>query len=172
MQLGAIDNTGLAPQGLTLSDDGKRLFVYNFTNRSVAAYDISGIIENRDYSPVLLGRINTVNNEKLSSTVLKGKQIFYNARDIRMSQDGYISCASCHIDGGEDGRVWDFTERNEGFRNTITLIGYVEYLVIGIGMVNRSRHTPNADNTHITHNPFRPSLAKYGNFIAFFYTRC
>lgn len=123
LQLGAIDNTGLAPQGLTLSDDGKRLFVYNFTNRSVSAYDISGIIENRDYSPILLSRINAVANEKLAPAVLKGKQIFYNARDIRMSQDGYLSCASCHIDGGEDGQVWDFTERNEGFRNTITLIG-------------------------------------------------
>lgn len=123
LQLGAIDNTGLAPQGLALSENGKRLFVYNFTNRSVSAYDISGIIENRDYSPILLSRINTVSNEALSPTVLRGKQVFYNARDIRMSQDGYLSCASCHIDGGEDGQVWDFTERNEGFRNTITLVG-------------------------------------------------
>src|SRR5262249_28453050 len=37
--------------------------------------------------------------------------------------EGYVSCASCHFDGGQDGRVWDFTDRGEGFRNTTTLNG-------------------------------------------------
>ena len=40
-----------------------------------------------------------------------------------MSAEGYISCASCHLGGGHDGRVWDFTDRGEGFRNTPTLLG-------------------------------------------------
>jgi hypothetical protein len=40
-----------------------------------------------------------------------------------MSQEGYLSCASCHFDGFEDGRIWDFTDRGEGFRNTISLLG-------------------------------------------------
>ncbi|MCG8462794.1 MAG: hypothetical protein MI919_41440, partial [Holophagales bacterium] len=35
----------------------------------------------------------------------------------------YLSCASCHFDGGHDGRVWDFTQRGEGFRNTTALDG-------------------------------------------------
>ncbi len=34
-----------------------------------------------------------------------GKQIFYDATDPRMNEDGYLSCASCHLDGGQDGRV-------------------------------------------------------------------
>ena len=34
-----------------------------------------------------------------------------------------MSCATCHADGGHDGRVWDFTGRGEGFRNTTTLRG-------------------------------------------------
>ena len=25
-----------------------------------------------------------------------------------MSCDGYVSCANCHIEGGSDGRIWDF----------------------------------------------------------------
>jgi hypothetical protein len=30
----------------------------------------------------------------------------------------------CHNDGGQDGRVWDFTQFGEGLRNTITLRGH------------------------------------------------
>ena len=40
-----------------------------------------------------------------------------------MSADSYISCASCHVDGGHDGRVWDFTGRGEGLRRTTDLRG-------------------------------------------------
>ncbi len=35
----------------------------------------------------------------------------------------YMSCASCHNDGGHDGRVWDLTGMGEGLRNTISLRG-------------------------------------------------
>ena len=34
-----------------------------------------------------------------------------------------MSCASCHNDGGGDGRVWDLTGMGEGLRNTISLRG-------------------------------------------------
>ena len=33
------------------------------------------------------------------------------------------ACATCHLDGGHDGRTWDFTGRGEGLRNTISLRG-------------------------------------------------
>ena len=55
---------------------------------------------------------------------LLGKQIFYDAHDRRMNRDGYLSCASCHLDGDSDGRVWDFSDQGEGFRNTIALTGH------------------------------------------------
>jgi hypothetical protein len=45
------------------------------------------------------------------------------AADRRMSKDNYMSCASCHADGGDDGMVWDFTQRGEGLRRTISLQG-------------------------------------------------
>src|SRR5207344_3009774 len=32
-------------------------------------------------------------------------------------------CASCHNDGGHDGRTWDLTSQGEGLRNTINLRG-------------------------------------------------
>jgi large repetitive protein len=40
-----------------------------------------------------------------------------------MGADGYMSCASCHLDGGSDHRVWDFTQQGEGLRRTIALNG-------------------------------------------------
>jgi len=60
----------------------------------------------------------------LTTQVLQGKQIFYNAADRKMSRDKYLSCAACHVDGDSDGRVWDFTDRGEGLRNTISLNGH------------------------------------------------
>ncbi|HEX6239345.1 MAG TPA: PA14 domain-containing protein, partial [Polyangiales bacterium] len=41
----------------------------------------------------------------------------------RLARDAYMSCASCHNDGGQDGRVWDLTGLGEGLRNTSSLRG-------------------------------------------------
>ena len=40
-----------------------------------------------------------------------------------MTPQGYLTCAACHFDGFEDGRVFDFTSRGEGLRNTTSLLG-------------------------------------------------
>ena len=34
-----------------------------------------------------------------------------------------MSCASCHFDGGHDGRTWDLSQFGEGLRNTLDLRG-------------------------------------------------
>ena len=120
--LGAL-GTGLSPQGMVLNDDASRLFVHNYMSRSVSAFDVSDIINAMGNAGSLLAEISTVSVEALPAQVLQGKQIFYNASDPRMSQDMYMSCASCHLDGGSDGQVWDFTQVGEGFRNTISLRG-------------------------------------------------
>ena len=115
--------TGLAPQGLVLSPDGSRLFTHNFMQRSVSVFDVASLAAGGGLSTTPIANINTVANELLSSEVLTGKRIFYNAADTRIGLDGYISCSNCHLDGGQDGRVWDFTDRGEGLRNTIDLRG-------------------------------------------------
>lgn len=119
----SIENIGRAPQGLVLNRDGIKLFVHCFMSRTVAVYDVSGIIDGTNNSAPKLAEITTVSSEKLPPLVFAGKQIFYNAEDSRMNLDGYLSCASCHLDGDDDGRVWDFTDRGEGLRNTISLLG-------------------------------------------------
>ena len=113
--------SGFAPQGLAVSPDGQRLFVSNFMDRSVTVFDLSQLHDREWVSK--LGEVRTVATEKLPSRVLLGKQLFYDALDPRLARDGYLSCASCHADGGSDGRVWDFTGFGEGLRRTISLRG-------------------------------------------------
>jgi YVTN family beta-propeller protein len=117
-------DAGRAPQGLTLSADGNTLFVQNFMDRSVTAHDVSNIRNGGNSAPTLIGNISTVAVEPFSPEILLGKQLFYDTRDNRLALQEYISCASCHADAGQDGRVWDFTGFGEGLRNTITLRGH------------------------------------------------
>ena len=114
---------GRAPDGLALSADGRTLFVQNFMDRSVGAYDLRPLLDEGILALPELATLPTVTTDKLAAQVLKGKQLFYDAKDTRLARDGYMSCASCHNDGGHDGRVWDLTGMGEGLRNTINLRG-------------------------------------------------
>ena len=116
--------TGRAPQGLVLSPDGRTLYVHNFMDRTVSIHDLNALANGTETSPPVPVILNCVGLEKLSATVLLGKQLFYDTRDIRVAFQQYLSCASCHNDGDQDGRVWDFTQFGEGLRNTITLRGH------------------------------------------------
>ena len=114
---------GRAPQGLVVSPDGTTLFTHNYMDRSVSVHDLRPL--RSAFSPQIsaVTTISTVSQEALSSEILLGKQLFYDSKDPRIARDAYISCASCHNDGGTDGRVWDFTGFGEGLRTTISLVG-------------------------------------------------
>lgn len=116
-------NASSAPHGLYLDAARKRLFVNNFLARSVTVHDVADVLASRSAAAVFLQNIATVAQEPLAAATLRGKLVFYNAADRRMSKDNYMSCASCHADGGDDGMVWDFTQRGEGLRRTISLQG-------------------------------------------------
>ncbi len=117
-------DVGRAPQGLAISPDGRTLFVQNFMDRSVSVHDVTAYLRGGNAAPGLLATLNCITTEKLSAEVLRGKQFFYDARDVRLALQEYIACAACHNDGGHDGRTWDFTGVGEGLRNTITLRGH------------------------------------------------
>jgi YVTN family beta-propeller protein len=116
-------DVGRAPQALALSADGRRLYVNNFMDRTVGVFDLGPLLDSGAINVPVLATMPAVATEKLSATVLKGKQLFYDARDTRLALDRYMSCASCHNDGGTDGRVWDLTGFGEGLRSTISLRG-------------------------------------------------
>jgi cytochrome c peroxidase len=116
-------NVGRAPQGLALSASGDRLYVNNFMERTISVFDISVLLTEGIANVPLVATKTTFSTDKLSPEVLQGKRLFYDALDTRLARDAYISCASCHNDGGHDGRVWDLTGFGEGLRNTVNLRG-------------------------------------------------
>lgn len=120
----SIGTGGLAPDGLAISPDGSRLYVHNFMSRNVTVLATSAVCSGFCGISPLQAIVPTVTTDALPANVLLGKQLFYNSEDPRLSSDSYMSCASCHLDGGQDGRVWDFSGLGEGFRNTIDLNGH------------------------------------------------
>jgi DNA-binding beta-propeller fold protein YncE len=113
---------GAAPQGVCVDATTGRSFVHDFLDRGVTVLETAGLFGTGSIQ-VASQAVGLVADERLAPDVLAGKRFFYDAGDPRMSAEGYISCAGCHVDGGEDGRVWDFTGRGEGLRNTTTLNG-------------------------------------------------
>jgi YVTN family beta-propeller protein len=116
-------DVGRAPQGLVLSSDGLTLYVSNFMDRNVDVFDLTELRTEGQWNIPHVETLQSVASETLTPEVLAGKQLFYDARDPRLALDRYMSCASCHNDGGGDGRVWDLTGMGEGLRNTISLMG-------------------------------------------------
>jgi YVTN family beta-propeller protein len=114
---------GRAPQGLAISPDGNTLYVHEFMDRSVSIFNLSPLTSQGLLSVNQTKVEFTVGVEKLPARVVLGKQLFYDAKDPRLARDSYMSCASCHNDAGNDGRVWDLTGFGEGLRNTISLRG-------------------------------------------------
>ncbi len=116
-------DVGLAPQGVLVSPDGLRLYVNNFMDRTVDVFDLSSLVLAGVPTVPHLATLPAITTEALPANVLLGKRLFYDARDPRLALDRYLSCASCHNDGGYDGRVWDLTGFGEGLRGTISLRG-------------------------------------------------
>jgi|GEM_PF-2397384 len=125
---------GYAPSGLCMSPDGSKLYVHNFLERTVRVFNVSALTAGTSTGvPPLLGTVNLITTEPLTATILQGKKVFYNSMDPRIASEGYIACASCHLGGDHDGRVWDITNLGEGLRNTIDLRGHA-------GMANGELH--------------------------------
>lgn len=92
---------GRNPRGLALSPDGRRGYVMSYLARSVTVLDLDKL--------ELIAEV-PVTRETLDPAVLRGKVLFNNGVDPRLTQRGWISCASCHPDGGTDGVTWRFPD--------------------------------------------------------------
>ncbi|MGB7301036.1 MAG: galactose oxidase-like domain-containing protein [Burkholderiaceae bacterium] len=114
---------GFAPMGVAITDDGSRTYVHNYLGRSLTVFNTNGLINGTGVNTAPLATVDLTTSEALSNQVLLGKRLFHDAFDDRLVQQDYFSCASCHADGGHDGRVWDVSDGGEGLRNTIDLRG-------------------------------------------------
>jgi len=59
----------------------------------------------------------------LEPSILNGKILFNTSNRDALARDRWIACATCHFDGGTDGRTWIF---RDGPRNTPPLFGVLE----------------------------------------------
>lgn len=125
---------GLAPQALLLDAASQRLLSHDFLDRQVSRIDVATLLTAGTPSFATVQR-SLVSRESLAAGVKRGKEIFYDAADERMGGEGYMTCATCHIYGGHDGRSRDFSGRGEEVRNTTDLRGRAG---LGHGLVHWS----------------------------------
>ena len=93
--------TGHNPRGLALSPNGRWGYVMNYLSRSLTVLDLEQLTTVAEIP---------ITSETLSPEVLQGKILFNNASDPQLSLASWISCASCHPDGGTDGVTWMFPD--------------------------------------------------------------
>ena len=91
--------TGAAPRGVAVDPATGRTFVHDFMGRSVTVLETEALFERGDRT-VAASTVETVADEPLPLQVAHGKRLFYHAADTRISAEGYLSCGSCHVDGG------------------------------------------------------------------------
>ena len=101
---------GKNPRAVRIASDGQTLYVYNALDFTVVSYDTKSLSPKATI---------TVTENPLGEEKLRGKILFYSAQQPMVGRR-WISCASCHPDGQQDGRTW---HNPEGLRNTQWLAG-------------------------------------------------
>ncbi|HVE86312.1 MAG TPA: c-type cytochrome, partial [Myxococcales bacterium] len=110
---------GSGPTGIALTRDGKRAYVYNAFDHSISKLVQSGSGETATITTS--GRAIKVADDVLPADVVAGRRLFFSATDTRMTATATgMACASCHLEGREDGHVWQFPD---GPRQTPSLAG-------------------------------------------------
>jgi cytochrome c peroxidase len=104
---------GSGPTGIAFRRDGSLAYVHNAFDHSVVSIDPNAL------APV--GEPIAIAGEVLPADVAAGRKLFFSATDPAVTDPtNSISCASCHLEGREDGHVWHFTD---GSRQTPQLVG-------------------------------------------------
>ncbi len=87
---------GSNPRHAILSFDNVFLYVHNALEGSVT------VVNTRD---LVVDDVLPISDLRVTIDELFGAELFHTAEDPRMGART-LSCASCHFDGGSDGRVW------------------------------------------------------------------
>ena len=120
-RVGAFGSVCRGPDGLWAAPEEDVLWVSCGLSRELVGLSLSDL--SAVQKEVARIDLRPGGAEVLDPEVLLGKQLFHRSADVRMTRSGYIACAMCHLDGDDDRRVWDFTDRGEGMRNTISMLG-------------------------------------------------
>ena len=102
---------GSFPMGIASNPVSGDIYVDNALDGTITVLDS----ENLDVVTTL-----EVTTLPIDPKILNGQKLFHSSDDTRMAKDQWISCATCHFDGGTDHTNWFFPD---GLRNTPSLVG-------------------------------------------------
>jgi len=113
-----VVRVGAGPDGIALSQDGQTAYVY-------AQFDhkLSVIRQGEGPGGTVLSEVRRVSlaGDTLPADEVAGRKMFFSATNANMTAQSIgISCSSCHLEGREDGHVWQFPD---GPRQTPDLAG-------------------------------------------------
>ncbi len=123
---------GMGPKSIVVSPDGKTAWVHNATGFTVSEIDLATLLAFNDpltqgsampkIDPLFLKHTKQVAYAKdpLPEKMALGRRVFHNAMNARLSASNRFACATCHLDGMEDKRVWFVAD---GPRQTPALAG-------------------------------------------------
>ena len=112
IEQGGVVAVGKHPRAVRFSPDGTELYVYATLDFSVNVYSM------KSGRPAKAASIKVCEPPHTPEWV-RGKELFVSSKPP-MSRARWISCAACHPDGFQDGRVW---QNPEGPRKTPPLWG-------------------------------------------------
>ncbi|MBS2029197.1 MAG: c-type cytochrome [Deltaproteobacteria bacterium] len=107
---------GAGADGIALSKDGKTAFVYGqFTHKLYV------IRQGVSSTELKVSNAISLAGDTLPADQVEGRKLFFSATNPQMTaQNVGIACASCHLEGREDGHVWHLSD---GPRQTPSLAG-------------------------------------------------
>ena len=106
----AAPGTKRGPRGLAINNATNKLYVMNRISNTFSIIDTAS-------NTVVAYDIKTGTKDPTPSAVLQGRGFLY---DAKLSGNGTVACASCHIDGETDHLAWDLGDPN-GPLVTVTL---------------------------------------------------
>ena len=115
-------HVGGGPRALAFSLDGGKAYVLNGTDFTISEVDLGPLTafvtgalavvndpnKLQQVEPLSLeaAKASPYGQDPLSPQMQLGRKVFHNARNSRLSAVGRFACATCHLDGTEDGQVW------------------------------------------------------------------
>ncbi len=107
---------GANPRSIVLAPDERTVWVSNA---------LAGTVSVIDTTTNAVTDTIAVTTIPLPPDILNGKILFNTTSRTTLAKDQWISCATCHFEGGTDGRTWFF---RDGPRNTPPLFGVLATL--------------------------------------------
>lgn len=113
-EVNIVEDVGHGADGVALTRDGQRAYVYaQFDHRLTRIVSRGGKLQKE--GDLVLAQ------DTLPADLALGRRLFFDAKDTRISSaTTRVACSTCHLEGREDGHVWQFPD---GPRQTPSLAG-------------------------------------------------